>query len=256
MGIKYGFCSSTKSRRINLGRTTLICGRLAYVYSTDLSGTVTQSDIGAVSLDDVTSGLCLEDSTGTCGGDAGSFFTQTVSYNAAIQNNPMSIGCCADHLIDEGKLINSAVGGVSTSREHTLNINGQGEPWAIDYHMIIDAITNAVTELSAITVPPPPDGFYVPTTVDSNMPGDGWQQGSGSWMYFEGLGTDMTPSPPLITAQDQEYSVSVNTNNGRVDGSVSKQAYYTSGATIPCDPVDVASTVCTFASSLNGITFS
>jgi hypothetical protein len=255
-GIKYGFCSDVKSRRINLGRTNLICGRLAFVYSTDLTGTVTQSDIGAVSLDDVTAGLCLNNETGACPGIQGSFFTQTVSYNATLQNNPMTIGCCADHLVDEGKLINTAVGGVTTSREHTLSINGQGEPWSIDYQRVRDAINNAIDKLNVINIPHVPDGFYVPTSVDANLPGDTWQQGSGSWMYFEGLGTDMEIEAPLLTASEEEYTVSVNATTGRVDGSVSKTAYYTAGSdSIPCTPVDVGETVCNFAEALNGILF-
>jgi len=259
MGIKYGFCSEVKSRRINLGRTTLVCGTNAHVYSTDLTGTVTQSDIGSVSLLDVTSGLCLQDAVGECPDEAGSFYTQTVSYNATVQNNPMMIGCCADHVTHEGYLINTSVGGVTTSREHALSINGQGEPWAVSYQAIIDAITFAVGNLNVITIPAPPNGFYVPTSVDSNMPGDSWQQGSGSWTNFEGLGTDMDEYGDILIVSDQyEYSVSVNTTNGRVDGSQSLNAYYTSGVgdnNIPCDPVEVASTVCDFARELNGVIF-
>ena len=258
MGIKYGFCSDVKSRRINLGRQTLICGRLAYVYSTDLTGSVTQNDLGAVPLDEVTDGLCLENSTGTCGGVPGSFFAQSVSYSATVQNNPLMLGCCADHIEDEGKLINTAIGGVTTSREHNLSINGQGEPWAVDYNVVRDAISNAVTKLSVLTIPAPPDGFYVPTTVDANMPGDSWQQGSGSWMYFEGLGDDMAIiGSGLLAAQVYEYNVSVNTNSGRVDGSKTVNAYYTSGigeANIPCEPKDVTTTVCAFAEALNTLT--
>jgi hypothetical protein len=256
MGIKYGFCSDVKSRRINLGRTNLICGALAYVYSTDLTGTVTQSDIGAVPIQEVTAGLCLESTSGSCGGGEGAFFAQTVSYNATLQNNPMMIGCCADHLEDEAKLINSAVGGVTTSRDHTLSINGQGEPWAVDYHVIVTAITNAIGYLSIVSIEAPPDGLYVPTAVDSNMPGDTWQQGSGTWVYFEGLGTDMEQDGLLLKSQEPEYSVSVNTNNGRVDGSKSISAYYTSGtgsANIPCQPKEVKETVCNFAEALNGL---
>jgi hypothetical protein len=168
----------------------------------------------------------------------------------------MTIGCCADHLIDEGKLINTAVGGVTTSREHTLSINGQGEPWSIDYQRVRDAINNAIDKLNVINIPHVPDGFYVPTSVDANLPGDTWQQGSGSWMYFEGLGTDMEIEAPLLTASEEEYTVSVNATTGRVDGSVSKTAYYTAGSdSIPCTPVDVGETVCNFAEALNGILF-
>ncbi len=256
MGIKYGFCSDVKSRRINLGRTTLVCGSNAYVYSTDLTGTVTQSDIGAMSLDDIDSLLCLEDSSGDCGGGlTGSFFAQSASYNATVQNNPMMIGCCADHIAHEGGyLINTAVGGVTTSREHVISVNGQGEPWAVSSADVITALTTAGEALSVLNIPPPPGGAYVPTSVDSNLPGDSWQQGSASWTQFEGLGDDMVTDSDLIYSDVDEYTLSVNTTTGRVDGSISKGAYYTVGeGNIPCVPVLAQAKLCEFATQLNAI---
>ena len=258
MGIKYGFCSDVKSRRINLGRTTLVCGTHAYVYSTDLTGTVTQSDIGAMSLESITGLLCLEDQAGDCaGGVTGSFFAQSVSYNATVQNNPMMIGCCADHNThQEGYLINTAIGGVTTSREHVISVNGQGEPWAVRSSDVLTALTFASEAVSTIFIPPPPAGAYVPTSVDSSMPGDSWQQGSASWTQFEGLGQDMAVDGIIITAEYDEYSLSVNTTTGRVDGSVSRSAYYTVGeGNIPCTPVLAQAMVCDFATKLNSITF-
>lgn len=251
MGIKYGFCNDVKSRRINLGRTTLICGTNAHIYSTDLTGTVTKSGIGSVPLSQVTTGLCLLNSQGECGGELGSFYTQTVSYNVSVQNNPMMIGCCADHVTDEGKLINSAVGGVTTSVEHGLSINGQGEPWAVSYTAIIAAINAAIPALLPLVVPEAPSGFYVPNSIDANLSIDSWQQGTGNWTLFQGKGTEMVRQGGLLVSTEFEYSVSVNTNNGRVDGSQSVMAYYTAGPTIPCSPVDVSDAVCTFASELN-----
>ncbi len=254
MGIKYGFCNDVKSRRINLGRTTLVCGTNAYIYSTDLSGTVSQSDVGSVPLSEVTDGLCMVEETGACDGVTGSFFAQSVSYNVTLQNNPMMIGCCADHITDEGKLVNSTIGGVTTSKEHQLSIDGQGEPWAVDYQKIIDAVSNARQYLSVLDteIPVPPAGFYVPNSIDASISTDSWQQGSGNWTYFEGLGTDMVETGIMFKAQEKEYSISVNTNTGRVDGSQSITAYYTAGSSnVPCAPADVQDSVCDFAELLN-----
>lgn len=254
MGIKYGFCSAVKSRRINLGRTTLVCGTQSFIYSTDLSGTITESSIGVMDLASLESTLCLSDeTTGDCSSLAGSFLAQSASYNATVQDSPMQIGCCADHLIhQDGYLINSAAGGLATSREHTVSVNGQGEPWAVKSSDVISALTTAATTLSGISVDPPPSGSYVPTSVEATLPGDGWQQGSSSWTQFEGLGMSMVADGVLLLSPAQERSVSVNTTTGRVDGSISKNAYYTAGLdAIPCDPVRADEMVCTFAAALN-----
>jgi len=176
----------------------------------------------------------------------------------------MMIGCCADHLVDEGKLISVAVGGTSTSREHTLSINGQGDPILAfnDPQVLADAINLARAGLNILSIPAPPSAYgdYVPQSIDSSMSGDSWQQGSLNWSYFEGLGTDMeeidTGGVKMIKSISYEYNISANATSGRVDGSASLMAYYTTGKdAIPCIPSETVATARAFIDAINNLTF-
>lgn len=258
MGIKYGFCSAVKGRRINLGKTSLVCGCNAFVYATDLGGSVSQTDVGIVSPRDVGEDACGS-TMGGCGSGGGIFFIDSASYNVSCQNNPINIGCCSDHLTDQGKLINTTVGGMTASKEHTLSAQGKGEPWSIGVSPILTIITSALMNggLVNLDVPPPPeDGAWVPTSMDSSLAIDDWQSGSASWSLFEGYFTEMISEPGVLHASGYDDSVSVNIQTGRVDVTRSLQCYSSRAESSACDPVDAMSAVCTFVNRLNSIDLS
>ena len=256
MGIKYGFCSAVRGRRVNLGRTNLICGCNAYTYATDLSGSVNMQDVSSVAPSQITDKLCISGG-GACGGTEGTFFADSATYNIAVQNNPVMIGCCSDHLIDEGKLINTTISGVTTSAEHTLSVQGKGEPWSVEYTNVRDAIIVAIDTLNNINMDyPPTGGIWVPTSADSNIAIDDWQNGSASWTLFEGLNSSMIEAGILLYCAQYEDNVSVNTQTGRVDATRTLTVYDRSGAgsgggSYECSAVDATQAVCDFTEALN-----
>lgn len=256
MGIKYGFCSAVRGRRVNLGRTNLICGCQAYVYATDLSGSVTMQDVSSVSPSQITDKLCISGG-GACGGVEGTFFADSASYAISVQNNPVSIGCCSDHLTDEGKLINTTLSGVTTSAEHTLSVQGKGEPWSVEYTNVRDAINVAIASLTNINMTAPPTaGIWVPTSADSNIAVDDWQNGSASWSLFKGLNSAMIESGIILHAAQYEDNISVNTQTGRVDATRTLTVYDRSGVTGgsgQCSAVDATQAVCDFVDALNSL---
>jgi len=212
------------------------------------------SDVSSVAPSQITDKLCITDG-GACGGGDGTFFADSASYTVSVQNNPVYIGCCTDHLIDEGKLINTTISGVTTSAEHTLAVNGKGEPWAVEYTDVRDAISIAIATLNNIPFSMPPNGHWVPTAFDSSISVDDWQSGSASWTLFVGLNTQMAVVGNVLHGAEYEDNVTVNTQTGRVDATRTLSAYDKSGSggLGECSPVDPSAAVCAFVESLNAL---
>lgn len=258
MGIKYGFCTSTRGKRVNLGKKSLLCGCTARVYASDLSGSVSISDIGTIAPADVAPMACGA-SEGGCG-TGGVFYVDSATYNVSTQNNPITIGCCSDSDADVGKLINTTVGGMTTSKEHTVSAQGKGEAWAIGITPLVDIIWTALAtgNMANVSIEYPPVGEgWVPTSLDANLAIDDWQSGSCTWTYFEGFFTKMIPTGAMITSAGYDDSVTVSIATGRVDVTRSIQVWdmglYGPGQ---CDPIEAIDAVCQFVDNLDGISLS
>lgn len=209
-------------------------------------------DVASVAPSQITDKLCITGG-GACGGTEGTFFADSASYNISAQNNPVMIGCCSDHLADEGKLINTTISGVTTSAEHTLSVQGKGEPWSVEYTNVKDAIDVAIAALNNIPMAGPPTaGLWVPTSADSNIAVDDWQSGSASWSLFVGLNSSMIETGIILHSTQYEDNISVNTQTGRVDATRTLTVYDRSGASGgQCSAVDATQAVCDFVDALN-----
>jgi len=238
MGIKYGICSGHKGMRINLGRTTLVCGSNAFIYATNLTGSSISKAVGFLSTS-ITSQLCTEE-----------FFSQSASYNRNTQDNPVWMGCCADHVEDQGKLINHCRGGMSVSQDHTISVNGQGNAYAVDYHVVQSVLSEAA---DTISYPHPATGTYVPQSASTEASPNDWESGNASWLYFVGLGVDMITSGGVVHSQEPDMTICVNRQTGQVDGTQTTECYYTQGTGNECTPQDAVDAVMEFVSNLQNL---
>ena len=238
MGIKYGVCSGHRGFRINFGRTTLVCGTNAFIYATNLTGASISKAVGFLSPT-VINQLCTEN-----------FFAQNASFSRNTQDNPVWMGCCADHQQDQGKLINHCRGGMSVSQDHTLNVSGQGDAYEVDTTTLRNVLVQAA---QAISYPLPAEGNYVPQSASTEANANDWESGNATWLYFVGLGVDMQLDGNLYKSVEPDITVNVSGQTGQVDGTTTTECYYTQGRADDCSPQDVTSAINTFVNLLKNL---